>query len=286
MKIKKRIGRFAKKYLPYLLIEKLHFPLERKLYLNQSEAEYSERPSVAFFTLQKCASTFTPKLMKLLSNRYLKLECVDLEGYLYNKTDHTFNDELESRPWLLRPKGYVYCPLRYALDLKYLNGMTVLLMLRDPRDIMVSQYFSSAYSHEVPVDARRRKAFLENRTEIQEMTIDQYVLSRVDCMNDRFLEYVKMVEQSNASILKYEEMVTDFDAFISRLGVALNVDIEGADRKVLHEMGGFSDTASGDIYQHRRNILPGEHRQKLSEATIMEINHKLSGVLAFFGYDI
>jgi hypothetical protein len=286
MKIKKRIGRFAKKYLPYTLVERIHFPLERKLYLNQTADVCEQRPSVVFFTLQKCASTFTPKLMKYLSGKYLGLSCVDLEGYLYNKTDHIFNDELERRPWLLRQVGYVYCPLRYAIDLHHLDGMKVLLMVRDPRDIMVSQYFSSAYSHEVPVDARRRQRFLRSRAEIQEMSVDEYVLSRVDRMNDRFEEYIKMVEQSNGSILAYEEMVTDFDAFISRLGAILSVEVEDQDRQVLNEMGGFSEAVSGDIYQHRRNIMPGEHRQKLSDATISEINGKLSGALAFFKYDL
>jgi hypothetical protein len=284
MKMKKRVGRLAKKYIPYGVIERIHFPEERKLYFNRDISVEGKRPSVAFFTLQKCASTFTPKLMKLLSDKYLDLTCVDLEGYLYNKTEESFNGELVNRPWILQQTGYVYCPLRYALDLKYLSNITILLMLRDPRDIMVSQYYSSAYSHEVPVEPNLRKKFLENREEIQSMDVDEYVLSRVERMKHRFQAYREMVKESNASIHKYEDMVTDFNRFISGVESSLNVVIEDVDRKHLYDMGGFSTAATGDIYQHRRNILPGEHREKLSEQTIARINRELCDVLDFFGY--
>lgn len=61
-----------------------------------------------------------------------------------------------------------------------IENFKILLVLRDPRDILVSSYYSVAYSHPFPDDKERTKEFLTERYRVRDMTVDQYVIEQSD----------------------------------------------------------------------------------------------------------
>ena len=156
----------------------LRYPQE---FLATSGVRLRERDgaSVVCFTTPRCASTFTKEALSLIANRYLGLTPLDFPGYLWHASARPVYEELgglSSR--VFRSQGYCYITLREFIEIDHLEQYKVLLMIRDPRDVMVSEYYSRAISHTLPANSRRRKEFLELRQTAKQMTVDEFVLSR------------------------------------------------------------------------------------------------------------
>jgi hypothetical protein len=83
--------------------------------------------------------------------------------------------------------------------------------------------------------------------------------------------------------LKYEDMVGDFSAWLDRLIGFLELDlgrefIEGL------KAGAEFKVSKEDVYKHKRQVTPGDHRRKLKPATIEILNAKTREIRQFFGY--
>lgn len=243
-------------------------------------------PSVYFFTFHKCASSlFGSHFLGSIEGR----RHVDYEEMIYAGNPKA--------RYAFEPYGYAYGPLRIShLSLTdahdrfrrqvfredFVAGRTAIFLIRDPRDIIVSSYYSFGYSHELSVSPEVRTGQLEVREMIQSMTLDEFAAYYADIMLDRFALARNLSEAcSAATVLRYEDMILDWDSFAADLSRA--APIPQATLDDIHLRSRPRDVENVD--SHRRSGMPGGFRDKLAPETVARLNAILDGPLSYFGYE-
>ena len=177
------------------------------------------------------------------------------------------------------PQGYFYGPLRSAEHIAVPADARVVLVLRDPRDVLTSRYYSVAYSHS-PKDDK----FLRDRERAQRQGIDAFVRERLPEVLDQYRIYVdRQGDFPNRLSLRYEEMVEDFAAWLNRLAhhVSSNPD-PGLIAQLIEESDFATDKE--DAYAHRRSVRPGNYLEKLQPETIAVVETAFGDILTRMGY--
>lgn len=244
--------------------------------------------SVYFYTFHKCASTlFSTYLLKRVSG----LRHCDYAAEM-------FRGGRLKRPVTFADEGYVYGPLRlsssedsdgyrFVISLvserDFVRDKPCLFMVRDPRDILVSSYYSLAYSHPLSPAAEIREQQLRERAEVQSMTLDDFALSQAEKQRRYFACLHDLHTACSCGVLlRYEDMVDDFDRFAE--GLCTHLDIRP---RVLRNLERRSrPRRQPDESQHRRSGQTGQFRDRLSPETIRRLNEQLSETLKLFGYDV
>lgn len=164
-----------------------------------------------------------------------------------------------------------------------------IFQLRDPRDILVSQYYSFGWSHtenHFDEDAR------EIREQIQRMTIDEYVLDESHAlrrMRNHLKPLLRVPPEEADVVVHYEQMVTDFKGWLSRFIIPFRFKRFGVrSQRIITARYAFRyrnefrpDTRPNS---HKRSVLPGDHQRRLKPGTIIKLNEELEEFLQRFGY--
>jgi len=266
---------------------KLFFPLEHCLiHGNDLSISSSKETSVLFFTSQKCASTLMPKIFKYFEEHCLQLNPVDFATYLNLTTSTSPYVTLPESPHILfYPKGMLYGPLRKYIPISGLKSFRIILMLRDPRDVLVSSYFSQAYSHSPPMNRSKLDHFIQRRERTRSLSIDEFALKMAEEWAHRYRAYANnLLGQSNVTFLKYEDMILSTEKWLSTLAGALDIDLTKSDIANIYKIGQFNKAKTNNINDHIRHALPGEHKNRLSIETQNKLNVHFADVLEAFGY--
>ena len=143
---------------------------------------------------------------------------------------------------------------------KKLDSVKLVLLYRDPRDAAVSLYFSAAYSHSLAVpDADR---FLTMRERLQDVSETEGVRACSQPAINEFKQILALAEQyPGAFVSSYEEMVADYDTWLSRF--RKHVGWSGETEAKIASITGdpFIPPAEVDKSQHRRRITPGNWKE-------------------------
>jgi hypothetical protein len=186
----------------------------------------NRRPqSVYFFTFHKCASSLFDSIVL---KQVIGLKNINFERDIYNlKVDN-------SKPLAFKEMGCVYGPIRVThkvddnpvedllngpvTEPEFLQSKRVVCLVRDPRAILTSAYYSFGYSHTLSKNPEIRQRQEIQRQEILSITLDDFVLSRTSNLIEAF-ERLDVVQRhcQEGIVLKYEDLVEDFDAFTERL---------------------------------------------------------------------
>ncbi|WP_036484016.1 sulfotransferase domain-containing protein [Myxosarcina sp. GI1] len=251
----------------------------------------SEVQSTLLFTSPKCASVYLGEVMKRITAN-TQVTTIDLETHL-NKLNISIWDAKEHERAKISnafvPHGYFYCPLRYGKFLDFipnLENYKILLVLRDPRDVLTSQYFSFGFSHSMPVNEKLKENFLKKRQMIKTNNIDDYVLQKAGELSKKYRAYIEtLVGRSNVKFLTYESMVCDFHNWMDAVVEFLPFKADPETISNLIQEANF-DVSQENIYSHKRQVLPGDHRRKLKSETIEILNKEFHDVLVTLNYDI
>ena len=127
---------------------------------------YSRRRSILHFSFNK-AATQTVKKLLIECARQNKLTPVLLHDYAFQHSmpflDHLDCEGMKKYAHLFRSKGYAYTVFGGMIEgIPSLEEFKVVLVVRDPRDILVSDYYSIAYSHAIP-DGEKKEVYLSRR---------------------------------------------------------------------------------------------------------------------------
>ncbi len=181
---------------------------------------------------------------------------------------------------------------------------SIIAHLRDPRDVLTSLYYSHVYSH----GPRRFDAGDAERQTWQELGVDRFVLDRIDLFRERYEVFCsKLLGREHVTLLKYEMLVTDYATWLeqflqgfadwaapehplSRFWQRLwNGQPHLPSLSKLH--GWFYEmyrdefrVVAEDAHQHKRRVIPGDHRRKLRPETISKLNMEFRGILHALGY--
>lgn len=83
------------------------------------------------------------------------------------------------KPYLhiFRPQGYLYTVFGGLVEgIPDGHPYRTVIMVRDPRDVLVSGFYSYAYSHIAPPSEEKVEEFTEWRTFVQNLTLDEYAM--------------------------------------------------------------------------------------------------------------
>lgn len=179
------------------------------------------------------------------------------------------------------------CPIR-TFELKQFQVPDVnqhrIFHLRDPRDMIVSEYFSFGWIHaddDDLLEARRR--------EIQQMSIDDYVIGQSEQstwpLEKKYLPLINYnFDPQRETVVKYNQMVTNFPRWCAKVVAAYGFRFPKLLTLRLAWRYRNEFKTSAESMQHKRRITPGDFREKLKPETIKILNRRFEAVLERFEF--
>ncbi|HEX5102847.1 MAG TPA: sulfotransferase domain-containing protein, partial [Pirellulaceae bacterium] len=186
-----------------------------------------------------------------------------------------------------RARGCIYGPIRQPELLRCLPDLQrrkVLLLLRDPRDILTSLYFSVSISHVEPGNPYFQAQFRERRQQSLSQSIDSFVRERTPKLLSDFRKYCDFLHaHPNACLLRYEDMVRDFSGFLDNVSNYWGLSVDAPTRERLLALADFA-VSTEDVHSHKRQVTPGDHRRKLSADSVRWLTDQFLDALETLGY--
>lgn len=240
------------------------------------------RKTILIFTVHKAASVFLHQVLKDLT-RFAGLP------YFSPNNDENITENLFSFPTTRQNNDPEYAkkfigkqgcigPVRRPVILDDLDSYDIILHLRDPRDGLTSMFFSYAYSHAGVKDSERLKWIAQG--------VDRFVLDHSADYFERYHIYCKRyVGKENVLLLTYEEMVYNFPLWIKKFSGPFSLPNKPTVVKLLQNKYKNEFTTNGEnTMNHKRKIIPGDHKDKLKPATISFLNDTYKEILIPLGY--
>lgn len=210
--------------------------------------------------------------------------------------DQFFNQGILDHEWAYDPKvlkdiyaGRVYYGFRYLpqilIDSKQLiHDRKSVLLIRDPRDMLVSQFFSFGQpngSHFFPSN----KVSSSHLKHAQAWEIDQYVLDSAPLLLSKFTAYKDHLLFKNPRVFQYETIYFKKQQFLQSIFDQFEIEVPVA---LVKQVAGLHDIhpTVEDPDKHIRQGLPGDHRRKLRPDTITQLTEQFRNIGRDFGYDL
>ncbi len=165
-----------------------------------------------------------------------------------------------------------------------LQDSRFILLVRDPRDALVSQYFSygkSSGSHAMP--KKNAEAFIAARDALPERTIDEYVIDLSRQLRRKLMTYQEALNFDLGLVRRYEDVFFDKETFLGEVFEHFGIEVP---KEVIAEVAARHDIRpeKEDQTQHIRKGTPGDHREKLLPETIEVLNKTFRKIGRFYGY--
>ena len=184
--------------------------------------------------------------------------------------------------------GFRSMPRGFANSAQF-NEARKILLVRDPRDALVSEYFTVAYSHSVPeVNADMpgaREELLAAREQARLSDITNFVLKNAANLDRTMMDYASVVDDPLMKLYRYEDVILQKRAWLASMAEHFGWD--GGSPGFIEGMMGWADKLPDkeDPNAFVRKVLPGDHKDKLPESVIDELNEILAPSMRLFGYD-
>lgn len=188
-------------------------------------------------------------------------------------------------------KRYLYYGFRYwppMLDQleNEIRASKCVLLIRDPRDALVSEYFSyggSYISHKVP--EKDREKFLSQFKASENMLIDEYAISHAQPLRKKLLTYAARLDSKSTRIFKYEDVIFNKASFLKAIFEHFEIP---ASSSVIDDVSRKFDIVPKEENRHAhiRQVTPGDHKNKLKPETISELNGAFADVARIFDYQL
>ncbi len=245
-------------------------------------------PSGMAFAVRKSGS--------VLLNRILRALCDHQEIPFVSIPDEFFRwglpleDAPANTSAIFEREGYFYGGFRrwpVAFDIPILSTSRPVLLLRDPRDRLVSDYYSMRESHSEP--GKKLKAVREEvmwRQKARSLDIDQYVKqSAPRVREDLELYRDELCAKHAVKIYRYEDVIYNKREWIADIARNFGWDVPD---EVIADIAAKNDVIPDkeETKKHVRQVHPGNYREKLDPATIDFLTGYFQGVMAAFGYDL
>jgi len=214
------------------------------------------------------------------------LPAVPVEGSVWRE-GFAVKDWPASLYALLEEDGYVFYSFRWLQKLPGLAAFAdrrKLFMIRDPRDVAVSYYFSMARSHGLPKTGSSRDTITALRKEAGAMGIDEFVQAGkagpILRNIERFAEYL---EDPAATFYRYEDVIFAKRDWVAQIAGDLGIALpEQALQEIADRHDIVPDKEAPD--KHIRSVRPGGYREKLSPESQDYIREHYPAFFQRYGY--
>lgn len=274
-----------------MLFSRLKNKIKNEVYYNKlqyqviaASANLNKPHSAIFYTTHKCASTFVARMFDVIL-KHSEYEFVDYAGAIFGAGDklnignpyEMFLEKAYSDLYSLH--GKIYGPQRRYLDFPGRNNFKHIFFLRDPRDVLVSSYFSLGFTHAEPLNNIERNKFMKKREDIKEKELDNYVLEEAEAwICPLYKQYQSLRKTAKSHIyLKYDLFVEDTPEFIKKISAFLSLHSSPEDIDLLTQEA--SPVQNVEVMKHKRSGKTGQYLEKLHPSTVEKLNQILSDVL-------
>jgi hypothetical protein len=269
---------------------KRRFNVERRLLKGTHQNNNTHR-SIIHFSLNKAATQYVKSILQRASLEN-GLTPVGLNEFAFDSQlpflDHLSDSEMQQYKHAFRPKGYLYSVFGgFVKGIENFTDYTVVLTVRDPRDILVSDYFSIAYSHVVPgAKSNKQDSFLIKRQRAREMNIDEFARAEADNLLAAFRRYTALITCAHprVHVFKYEEMISNFESWLHKLLGGAGLEISDQLRRELRKENLSLLPSKEDKTKHHRKGKSGDYLEKLEKETIDFLNVKFEDFLRQYKY--
>lgn len=160
-----------------------------------------------------------------------------------------------------------------------------IMLVRDPRDALVSEYFSSAFSHRLPERKAEGSLIEQRREEALRQSVEEYVLAQAKQLNRTIDFYRPVLRDETLRLFRYEEVIFDKAAWIGAIADHFGWDAPPA---LVNEIVAKRDIRPAEERptEFIRKVVPGDHRDKLSPEGIARLNAMLSDTWRQLGYEL
>jgi len=286
------LSRILKKYFPTLWVKRVNIPKAKKRWKNSIEElvlikgkKLTSRQgcqSVIFFSCHKSGSSIGLKYLKKLA-RENELKHINYDAYVSSVSPASkplFHEiSFQKRAYLTQ--GYFFGCYRFFRPIPELEKYKVILLLRDPRDVLVSYYYSMKYNNTI-----HQLKGLELRKRLQHISIDDYVLEILPRFKSVFENYItELYGKDYVYFSKFEDLLNDSENWLTEASEHCGLSCS---EELLERIstGITSNLKTEKKYQHHRKAKPGEFKEKLKETTIEKINAEFEIILKTLNYTV
>ena len=279
------------KRVPLLKKYVLHqqFRTERQLIAHTHQTDCLH-PSILHFSVNRAATQYVKSILRrcAIANALTNVGLHDYAFYVDFPYLNTLSKaEMQHYVHVFKPHGYAYSVFGGMIEgIPQLESYRTVLMIRDPRDILVSGYYAVAYSHFSPGQTAKKQQFMALRQQAQSDDIDDYVRQQCDRLCDIFWRYQNLLVEPypNVYVTRFEDMVSDFPRWLSALLEHCELEISDSFYQTLLAEHVRLTPRTENVKRHVRKGIVGDYLEKLHPSTIDYIQLKYTEILRIFKY--
>lgn len=197
------------------------------------------------------------------------------------------DDEVEiDRPDTFASGGYCFSGFRHVpsyLSPRLLQGRKAILLLRDPRDMLVSMYFSMRYSHVEPGQGDYRDWFLAQRDALSGVAIDDFACNVVPDLNAVMAGMLQVLRHARIRLYRYEDVIYRKEEWLADIAAFLDIRVESEALQAIAARQEAMPTGE-NINRHFRQGHPGDAVRKLAPETLRQVDELLAPQWQSLGY--
>ncbi|HEV8691929.1 MAG TPA: sulfotransferase domain-containing protein [Ideonella sp.] len=249
-------------------------------------SQRQDTPLYFVLGVRKSGSSILNSMMTALAGHNGKT-FVDIPGQLFKAGVRVKDWQHDGKLGTLFHGGNVYGGFRNAplgvFELAAFRSARKILMVRDPRDALVSEYFSNAYSHSLPAGGKGLEGMQKLRQEALASSLQAYVLERAQELSRTMMEYAPLVQAPNTRVFRYEDVILHKRELLVDICRHFGWPV---DEPFMQLVLGWADVVPGEERPEEfvRRVVPGDHREKLSADAIRQLDELLQAPMRAFGY--
>lgn len=237
--------------------------------------------------IRKCGSSIFNSMLSELA-RFNGVRFIDIGSRM-------FENGIPALEWSTDPElsklarrgnvlgGFRTFPAGLSASIPYKTGRKV-LMVRDPRDALVSEFFSNAYSHTLPDRGEMREKFTAFRDSALTKGLVEYIETRIVPMRRTMGMFLPCLSDPSVRIFRYEDYILNKGALLEEASSHFGWEISDELRDAIL---GWADVVPDveDPKKFVRRVIPGDHKNKMPIDLIDRVNAEMAEIMDAFGYE-